>query len=247
MIATAIFLVLFLLWKENIIKWNFWIISMPLFILFLTLLVLTQSRRLTRAIPMLVRLAWLFCIICMTAFLILYNLKEQKIYEVPIDMLFVPWWAFLIVSFSLGIMSLSYGCSGSSNRHSKAKWGGLLLLVIVIIISPFVLMLQFKLEPHNYKFSWAYVFIPIFVLDLGALLGSLILCIFTVGSPSEAIFSVCQVLSFLLMLPFWIAFKILLILKLEDATSEFPLYVVFIPMFIVQFLCCCCGVQMRLS
>src|SRR5690242_1029226 len=74
----VIFTVFVALKITEVINWNYWFVFSPIWVVLLALLLLTQSKRLTTRTNLIVRLAWLLCVISIMGHLILLNMKLEE-------------------------------------------------------------------------------------------------------------------------------------------------------------------------
>eukprot|EP00026_Physarum_polycephalum_P015553 Phypoly_transcript_16263.p1 GENE.Phypoly_transcript_16263~~Phypoly_transcript_16263.p1 ORF type:complete len:131 (+),score=16.49 Phypoly_transcript_16263:290-682(+) len=88
--------------------------------------------------------------------------------------------------------------------------------------------------------SWAIIFIPLFVCDAFCFCMGFFLLVFSFGGRNDAIFSIFQLLLFLIIIPSSVCFKILLCLYL-DKTLQIPIIYVFMPLIAMEILLFTCG------
>jgi len=236
---------LFLLLKEHgIINWIYWWIFSPIGIFLLVLLILTQSRRLTKKATIILRLAWLICGLCLLGFFILLvMLLEHDMYKFVVKYIFVPLWILFILLFILGVIGIGVGCtSREEHRRKKYLLAGIPLLVFDAVVFPFIYLLETKLI-HHQQFSWNIVFIPLWITDGILLCIAALLLLFTVGARQEATFTISQILTLIIVLPASIAFKVLLALYLDGSTLN--LWIVSAPLFFMELMFFTCGLNIR--
>ena len=115
-----------------------------------------------------------------------------------------------------------------------------------IICFPFVVLLELKLEGVDMEsFDWSYVFIPLFVTDGFFLCIGGFLVLFTIGSRDSALFAIPQLVCFVMALPASVVFKVLLIRYLDG--GDISIYLVMLPLFIVEIFLLGCGIHMLKS
>jgi len=259
----AVIYTLFLLLRlDGTIHWNYWIISIPLWFIFFILLLLTQSKKLTTHASLIVRLAWLICVLCMVVFLFLVDMRLQYLYDSLSDdetlnslvfdwvYIFVPLWIFIGIDFILSVSGFLVGCFGS-NSQTKERYrsASVSLLIFDLVFTPFLLLLQLKLSGNAESFGWAVVFISLFIVDVFFLVTGCVLLVFTFGSTQDAIFSLPQVIAFLLVCVLSIVFKILLIVALDKQQhgESLPISLLGIlsPLIILELLLMAIGISVR--
>jgi Transmembrane Fragile-X-F protein len=130
-------------------------------------------------------------------------------------------------------------------RRRKAVIVTLLLVYFLFIFLPFLALLWNKLA-WDRDVSWHTVFIPLWVCDGIFVCVSGFLLLFTCGATEDALFSVSQIVFFLLMTPCGVAFKVLLAIYLDDGPDEMPDEYVLIPILVLEALMCFCGSDMWL-
>jgi len=229
-----------------VIAWDPWWIYFPIWLLLLTLFILTQSKALTRHMGMFLRIGWITCLLCTASFLILYNLWTTGKVNWNLNFIVLPVWMFAFLSGILGMLSLVSACCSQKPSH-KLKYyysGGFLLLVDLVIV-PVLLLIDLKMI-MKWDLNWAEVFIPLWIVDGSLLIIGVMLLIFTIGSPT-GMFSLPQVCCFLLAIPGAVTFKVLLVLNLDHHVSP-PLdyTVVMIPMWILLFFLGSCGLSISM-
>jgi len=251
-IGIIIFTIFLTIKLENQLRWSYWWVCSPLWLVLFSLLVLTQSRKLTTKSPLIVRLAWLLCVTCVIAFLILLNMKLELEYDTSFFYLFIPLWALLGITIFLGCSGVMVACcTNTENQERKKKYlfAGVPLLVFGVVFFPFLLLLELKLGDSlgdaSGEFSWSVVFIPLWITDGFFLCVSLFLLLFTIGSRQDALFSLSQVITFISLIPAAAVFKILVVLHLEG--DPLSLFIVMTPLLVVELLLLSCGLNIRLN
>jgi cytochrome bd-type quinol oxidase subunit 2 len=247
-VGIIIFTIFLTIKLVSVIQWSFWWVCSPLWLILFSLLVLTQSRKLTTKAPLIVRLAWLLCVTCVIAFLILLNMKLELEYDTSIFYMFLPLWALLGITVFLGISGIAVSCCTSNDnpdRKKKYLFAGLPLLVFDAVFFPFLLLLELKLNDTTDEFSWSVVFIPLWITDGFFLCVALFLLLFTIGSRQDALFSLSQVITFISLLPVAAVFKILVVLHLDGDTLS--MFIVMTPILVVELLLLSCGLNIRLN
>jgi len=247
-LAIFAFNVLLMLRVDSFVSWDYWSIFSPILLALFVLLILTQSRTVSTRFPLISRLAWLMCVICMIAFIIMLVLKlEAKdiLFALEYKHVFIPLWILFGTSFVLGIAAVVVALAFSDTERRKSKYltSGIPLLFGNMVFFPFVLLVSFKVtEAEGMTYPWAYVFIPLFIADGFFICISAFLLLFTVGARDSALFTIGQISCFLFSLPAAIVFKVLLVLQLDG--HPIPFYIVCVPSFIAQAMFLSCGLHL---
>jgi len=153
----------------------------------------------------------------------------------------------------------SYYEDPTQQRRNKYLSAAFPLLLFDAIVFPFILLLELKLESiesdqhlvpppttqTNSSIAWTSVFIPLWVTDGLLLLVSLVLLLFTVGGRQDATFSLFSVGSFVVILLSSVAFKVLLVLLLQNQ-AHLSFFVVVAPLVLAFTLFICCGIHLKL-
>jgi len=244
-----IFTFLLTLKLANVINWPYWAICGPLWLVLFILLVLTQSKRLIEQTSLILRLAWLLCICSIVSFLVLLNMRLEDIEQrIGFNYIFLPLWILIGVLTLLAFSGLIVGlCWDDKNEKRRKKYllAGLPLLIMVLVMFPFIFLLEWKIENNERAdYGWSVVFIPIWITDAFFLCVSCVLLLFTVGARQSAVFSMSQVITFLCILTTATIFTVLLVMALEGHEA-FSYFVVMAPLFLLEFLCVACGINIR--
>lgn len=238
-----IFTILCTLKLEGVILWMWWLICIPLWLILFVLILLTQSKKLTTRTSLIVRLAWLLCVISIICFMVLLNLKLEHEYEPNWKLVFLPLWILFGLAFILGISGVIVALCNKEQRRRKYLLSGIPLLAFVIIFLPFTMLLEFRIEDES--ILWSAVFIPLWIVDSTSICFACILMLFTIGSREDATFTLSQVISFICLMPLAILFKILLVLELDGV--ELSYYIVMTPLLVMELLALSCGANLRYS
>jgi len=247
-ITVCLFTILLILKVELIVQWGYWTLFSPILLALFVLLILTQSRTISTRFPLISRLAWLMCVLCLIAFVIMLILRMEGLdVEVGLEFehIFIPLWILFGSSFILGLSAVFVAVCFSDTERRKSKYltSGLPLIFGDIVFFPFVLLISFKLsEVQHLDFTWAYVFIPLFIADGFFICISAFLLLFTIGARDSALFTIGQIGCFLFSLPAAIVFKILLVMELDS--HHMPFYIVCIPMFFTYAMFLTCGLNL---
>jgi len=230
-----------------VIDWAYWWIFTPLWLVFFTLLILTQSKRLTKHVPLIARLVWLICIVSIVAFLVLLSMRLEHEGDPPFQLIFIPLWVLFGSSLLLGLSGIFVALCSTTDESKRQKYllAGLAMLGFDAVFFPSVLMLALKLTEHK-DYSWSVVFIPLWITDGVFLLTAFVLLLFTIGSRDSAVFSLSQVIIFLFVLPSAALFKALLVLSL-DSTITMSWFWTMTPLLVVELLVFSCGLNIRFS
>jgi len=246
-LGNAIFTIFLTLKLTNVIDWAYWWIFTPLWLVFFTLLILTQSKRLTKHVPLIARLVWLICIVSIVAFLVLLSMRLEHEGDPPFQLIFIPLWVLFGSSLLLGLSGIFVALCSTTDESKRQKYllAGLAMLGFDAVFFPSVLMLALKLTEHK-DYSWSVVFIPLWITDGVFLLTAFVLLLFTIGSRDSAVFSLSQVIIFLFVLPSAALFKALLVLSL-DSTITMSWFWTMTPLLVVELLVFSCGLNIRFS
>lgn len=116
------------------------------------------------------------------------------------------------------------------------------LFFFIAVFAPFLGLIWGRLA-WNEDISWHTVFVPLWICDGFFVCVGGFLLLFTCGSRDDAVFSVSQIVVFLMIVPCGIAFKVLLAVYLDGEDNIRPEYIP-VPMLAVEALVCCCGADM---
>jgi hypothetical protein len=248
-LCIAIFTLLLSLKVDNKLDWGYWAIFGPIWVLLFGLLIITQSRRLSRRLSLIARLSWVISVICIIAFLVMLCLHFDERFgaeHLHYNVIFMPAWILVGAFFLLGLIAIIIGSCfnhGREERKQKYLLSGIPLMIFDAIFFPFMLLLVLKLDGND--FSWTTVFIPLWTTDAILLCIGCILFAFTIGGRESATFSISQVGTFLCIIPASVACKVLVVLKLEN--KDIPFFYVAIPLLVFQLLIISCGLNIKLE
>jgi hypothetical protein len=246
-VAVSFFTVLITLKITNVIEWSYWWVFSPLWLALFTLLILTQSRRVSSHMPTIARVVWLICLVSIVAFLTLVNFHLQQTFDFSFGFIFLPLWVLISASLLLGISGIVIALRTTDDDSKKRKYllAGLGMLCFDIVFFPFFLLFALRLGEH-YSFSWSVVFLPLWITDGFFFIGGFILILFTIGSRDSAIFSLSQLTMFIFVPPTAATFKALLVLAL-DGKLTVSYYLVAAPLLIMELLILTCGLHIRIT
>jgi len=235
---------------DGYLSWNWWLVCTPLWALLFLLLVLTQSKRMTRRAPLIVRLAWLIIVLSIIVFLVALNMKFTQTslgaFEPTYSMIFMPLWCLFAIVALLGLSGVIVGIVAPSHEPRRRKYllAGVPLIVFDAIFFPFILLTELKLRGEA-GYAWGVVFIPLWITDAFFFCGAILLLVFTVGASEDAMFSLSQVITFLGIMPISALFKVLLVLWLDEILTT-AFLAIFAPLLLVELLFFTCGVNINI-
>jgi len=240
------FTILLALRLDGVITWSWWVVFSPAFATLLGFILATSSQTLSAPAPVQVRIIWMFWVISLALFVVFLVLRleeESTLFRPSVLTMFLPLYAGLGFMFIVGLYLFIAGCCLVS-QHIQKKYivSAAPLFCFSIVFLPLVLLISFKegVDRLPEHFSWAVIFIPLFVADAFCFCMGFFLLIFSFGGRNDAIFSIFQLFVFLVAIPVAVTFKVLLVLYLDKVLNISILFV-FIPLLVLEALLLTCG------
>lgn len=224
--------------------YDYYFVFVPVWLICLGFLGISQARRITEKLPVLGRLVWTLFVASWLVSTALTAIHVQY-HKVALLGVFLPLYIFCFMALVFGCLGLVVAiCTNDSQRQSRYLCVGIPSLVFDAVLTPVVILCHLKIDNDPTDLEWVDVFIPLWVSDVVAFYVGLLLLIFTCGSQSSARFTIHQVSMFLVLIPCSIVFKILLALVL-DQKIQLSFHIVMIPLYVACFILFMCGLNIH--
>lgn len=244
-IPLLLFSILLPLRIDNTISWNYWYVFSPLLATLVGFLLATTSQSLSAPAPPVVRLVWILWVIAVSVFVVFLVMRLQgySFFHPSMSSIFMPLYCGLgVMLFSSFYLFLTGCCSSVHYVQKKYVVAGTPLFCFSVVTIPLVILISFREGvDHIAHTSWALMFIPLFVCDAFCFCMGFFLLIFSFGNRNDAIFSVLQLILFLVIIPASVCFKVLLCLYLDNVL-RIPMIYVFAPLIALEVLLFTCGI-----